>query len=172
MTRRIAAAATERRGEPPSRRTAAVFLASWFGVGFLPWAPGTWGTAAALPLAWALSRLRPPGQVIAALVLAAIAIPVAGAAGRAFRVVDAPQIVVDEVAGLVVSLVAVPFTWRSAIAAFALFRLFDVLKPWPASFFDQRVKNGAGVVLDDVVAGLYARGLLAVVVLWRPHFFG
>ena len=163
---------TEQLEDRGALRAVALALASWFGVGFLPVAPGTWGTLAALPLAWAVSRLPTAWQALVAVAVALVGMPVAARAGRTLGVVDARQIVIDEVAGLLITMVGVRFTWASALAAFALFRLFDVLKPWPASFFDRKVKNGAGVVLDDVAAGLYSRGVLALLVWLLPGAFG
>ncbi len=101
----------------------------------------------------------------------AVAVPAAHRAGRWFGVVDAKQIVIDEVAGLLVTMLGVPVSWMTLLAGFALFRLFDIAKPWPASYFDRKVKNGFGVVFDDVMAGLYARACLALAAVWWPHLF-
>ena len=89
----------------------------------------------------------------------AVAIAAATAAGRYWKVVDASPIVIDEVAGYLVTMALVPWSWGTAILGFLLFRLFDVMKPWPASAFD-RVKTGFGVVMDDVAAGIWAYGTL------------
>lgn len=150
---------------PPS-----VIVASFFGAGFAPRAPGTVGTAAAMPLAWALTQLPLVPQLAVVALVTVIGMVAAHDAGRHLGVVDAKQIVIDEVAGILVTFVWVPFSLPNAIAGFALFRLFDIVKPWPASFFDRKVKNGAGVVLDDVVAGLFARGVLALLALLFPAF--
>jgi phosphatidylglycerophosphatase A len=145
-------------------------LAAWGPCGFSPIAPGTAGTLGAVPLAWAVSRLEPLAAWAFLLAFLALSIHAAGRAGRHWQVVDAPGIVIDEVLGYLVAVAFVPFTWRTALVAFFLFRLFDILKPWPASALD-RWKTGAGVVLDDVAAGLYAWGCLRLLILAFPGSF-
>ena len=146
----------------------ALTLATWFGAGFSPAAPGTAGTLAALPLAWVAGSLAIGPQLLILALLLVVAVPSAHAAGRWFGVVDARQIVIDEVAGLLVTMLGVPMSLRSLLLGFVLFRLFDIVKPWPVSFFDRKVKNGFGVVFDDVMAGLYARGCVALAFAWWP----
>ena len=136
-----------------------MLLAAWGPCGFAPVAPGTFGTLGAIPLCWALGWVSWPAYAVVTLALGALAIQAASRAGRYWGVVDASPIVIDEVVGYLVAMAFVPFTWPAAIAAFVLFRLFDVLKPWPASAFD-RVKTGFGVVMDDVCAGVFAWGSL------------
>jgi phosphatidylglycerophosphatase A len=138
-----------------------VLLAAWGPCGYAPVAPGTFGTLGAIPLYLALSRLPNPGYVLATAALTALAIAAATRAGAYWRVVDASPIVIDEVAGYLVTMMLVPFSWQAVAAGFILFRIFDVLKPWPASAFD-RVKTGFGVVMDDVAAGVWAWLALAV----------
>lgn len=148
---------------PTPRHRASRLLATWFGCGHAPWAPGTAGTLGAVPLAWLVSRLPGAGVQWAAVALFSAAVmPAAHRAGLDFGEADASQIVVDEVAGYLVSLAAVPWSPAAAAWAFLLFRLFDIGKPWPARYFDRQWKNGPGVVLDDLCAGLYARAGLAV----------
>jgi phosphatidylglycerophosphatase A len=137
-----------------------VLLAAWGPCGYAPVAPGTVGTLGAIPLYWALDRWVHPGAAVAFTVaLAALGVLAAQRAGRYWGVADASPIVIDEVVGYLVTMAFVPFSWPAAVAGFFLFRLFDVTKPWPASAFD-RVKNGFGVVMDDVVAGVFAWGAL------------
>jgi phosphatidylglycerophosphatase A len=133
-----------------------VLLAAWGPCGYAPVAPGTFGTAGAIPLYWALAHFLDAWWGLAATALViAIGIPAAQRAGRYWGVADASPIVIDEVAGYLVTMAFVPFSWPAALLGFLLFRLFDVLKPWPASAFD-RMKNGFGVVMDDVAAGVFA----------------
>lgn len=132
-----------------------VLLAAWGPCGFSPIAPGTVGTLGAVPLAWVLSRLGWPTYLLATALLLALGVVAAGRAGRYWGVVDASPIVVDEVVGYLLTMALVPFSWRTALAGFVLFRLFDVLKPWPVSALD-RIKSGLGVMLDDVGAGVFA----------------
>lgn len=141
---------------PRTRPDGWVLLAAWGPCGYAPVAPGTFGTLGAIPLYWALDRWVQPGAALAfTAALAAVGVFAAQRAGKYWGVADASPIVVDEVVGYLVTMTFVPFSWPAAIAGFVLFRLFDVLKPWPASAFD-RVKNGFGVVMDDVAAGVFA----------------
>lgn len=147
-----------------------VLLAAWGPCGFSPIAPGTVGTLGAVPLAWALSRLGWPTYLGATALLLALGIVAADRAGRYWAVVDASPIVVDEVVGYLLTMAFVPFSWPTAVAGFVLFRLFDIVKPWPVSALD-RIKSGLGVMLDDVGAGVYAWVALQVVMRWLPSFF-
>lgn len=149
---------------------ASLTLATWFGAGLSPVAPGTAGTAAAIPLAWALSYAGPAAYVATTLAVTLVGMVVAQRAGRHYGVADARQIVIDEVAGYLVTMAFVPFGVVTALAGFLLFRVADVFKPWPASYFDKRWKNGAGVVLDDVVAAFYSRAAMVAVVAAGRRF--
>lgn len=150
----------------------ALLVATFFGTGLAPVASGTIGTLAAIPLAWGVSFLDPVSQLVAVIAVTLVAIGTAHRAGQLYGVVDSGKIVIDEVAGLLVTLLWVPFTFPAVLAGFLLFRIFDIAKPWPVSFFDKKVRNGAGVVLDDVVAGIYARLCLALLFIWFPEWMG
>jgi len=139
---------------------ATLALTSWFGLGYLPKAPGTWGTLGALPLWWALSRTSWPVSLAATAVLIALAIATSARAETLYGSHDVGKIVIDEVAGFLITVIGVPFGARQAVAAFLLFRLFDILKPWPIRWADRRVGGGFGVVLDDLIAGAFACALL------------
>ena len=146
---------------PGDRGPAPVIALTWatfFGSGYVPVAPGTAGTLAAVPLWWALTHVSLPLYVLATVAVTLTGIAAADRAGRYFGVADSGHIVIDEVAGYLVTMLFLPRTALAAIAGFLLFRLFDVLKPPPARFFDRdpRWKNGAGVVLDDLFAGVWA----------------
>lgn len=152
-----------RRGPRPSGPPDGwTIVAAWGPCGFAPVAPGTFGTLGAIPLAWAASKLGLGGELAIAVAVTAIGIVAAGHAGKYWGVTDASPIVIDEVAGYLVTMLAVPFTFSSALLGFALFRACDVLKPWPASAFD-RMKNAPAVILDDVAAGVWAWGLLRLI---------
>jgi phosphatidylglycerophosphatase A len=153
------------------RTKVAVVLATFFGCGFVPVAPGTAGALAAVPIWWALTHVHPAWQVVAVAVSVGAGTWAAHLAGRHFGVVDSPHIVVDEVAGLLITALFVPFSWPNALAVFALFRVLDVVKPWPASYFDRKVKNGFGVVMDDVAAGVYGRAIMLGLSLAWPAVF-
>jgi phosphatidylglycerophosphatase A len=145
--------------------TAHVF-AVWFGCGHLPVMPGTWGTLGAIPL---YLVLRPYGTL--AVALAAVAVTLVGlwAAGSVERRLGGkdPQIVcIDEVAGVLITWLAAPPTTFGLIAGVVLFRIFDQWKPWPARRAE-RLRGGAGVMLDDVVAGIWGALVLGAIQLIR-----
>lgn len=130
-------------------------LATWFGCGRSPVAPGTVGTLGALPL-WLVVRDAFPHAVLAtAVVLTFAGVWAAGVVARAHRAKDPQIVVVDEVAGVLLALAIAPATTAGAIAAVVLFRLFDMWKPFPARQAE-RLPGGWGIVLDDVVAGVQA----------------
>jgi phosphatidylglycerophosphatase A len=140
-------------------------LASFFFVGYIPVAPGTFGSAAAIPLSIALAWLAEHHWLAAVAVFALITVaacPIAGRAETAFGQKDSGRIVIDEVAGYLAATLLLPLSFPVLLAAFVLFRLFDVLKPFPAGWVDRELGGGAGVVLDDVVAGFYTQGVLRV----------
>lgn len=135
----------------------AALVATWFGVGLMPIASGTWGSLAALPLGALAGYLFGPVAVF----LVAIVVSVAGVwAGNVICVRsgirDPGLIVVDEVAGQLLALAFAPFTWWGYALAFLLFRAADIVKPFPANWCDREIHGGLGVMLDDLVAGLYA----------------
>jgi|UniRef100_A0A7V6A2X5 phosphatidylglycerophosphatase A len=136
-------------------------LATCGGVGYIPGAPGTWGTIAALPLWWLLTHLVPAGYALALIVLLAVGVMVAGPAQTLLGRPDHPAIVIDEVIGLLLALAGAPINQLWVLVGFAAFRFFDILKPWPISRLNQGT-SGLAVVLDDVAAGLMARLVLAV----------
>ena len=141
----------------------ASLLATCLGTGLLPAAPGTWGSAAALPLAFAIVAWFGAVGLAIAAVLAFIAgwwaaHVYASAAGER----DPGAVVIDEVVGQWLVLLAVPPEPGYYLAAFAVFRLFDIAKPWPARRVERSVKGGLGVMLDDVVAGVYGYLVLSI----------
>jgi phosphatidylglycerophosphatase A len=137
-------------------RRLALLLASNCGLGYAPVAPGTFGTLAGLPAFWLMAGLSPTTYLLAWGGITAVAVWAAGEAGRHYGVVDDGRIVIDELSGYLVTIAFLPWSWTTALLGFAWFRVFDILKPPPAGWFDRRCKNGFGVVFDDVAAGLYA----------------
>ncbi|MDX1607532.1 MAG: phosphatidylglycerophosphatase A [Candidatus Competibacterales bacterium] len=137
-------------------------IALGFGAGLAPRAPGTAGTLVAVPPAWLLSDLAWPAflALIAAAFLLGVA--VCGFTARVAGVHDHPAIVWDEVVGYLVTVSAVPGTPLNLLLGFLLFRVFDILKPWPVGALDRRVTGGLGIMADDLVAGLMAGGVLAL----------
>jgi len=149
-----------------ARAWTAHVLAVWFGCGHVPVAPGTAGTLGAIPL---YLLVRPLG--LAAVAATALAVTLVGlwAAGDVERRLGAkdPQIVcIDEVAGVFVTWLAAPPTWRGLVVGVVLFRIFDQWKPWPARAAE-RLGGGAGVMLDDVVAGLWGAALVGAARLFQ-----
>jgi phosphatidylglycerophosphatase A len=140
-----------------------LFLAFGFGSGLVKKAPGTCGTLAAVPLYCALAQ---SGHLIysAFTVIAAIAgCWICGKAAEKLGEHDFNGIVWDEIAGFLISLWFIPFSWKGVIIGFALFRFFDIVKPWPIKWADRKVQGGLGIMLDDVLAGVFANVLLLTI---------
>ena len=147
----------------------ATLLATWFGAGRLPWAPGTWGSLSALPFAWLLLALGGAWQLLLATALVfALGLWASDRYMKAVGLHDPGAIVIDEVAGQWLTLTIAPLDPLAFLLGFVLFRVADVLKPWPAGWLDRRVGGAFGVMIDDVAAAVYAGGALALVVIWRP----
>ncbi|GAB4171638.1 MAG: phosphatidylglycerophosphatase A [Geothermobacteraceae bacterium] len=131
-------------------------LAANGGLGYAPVAPGTVGTLAGIPAFWLLSHLGGLSFTLVWVLLLVVACLSSDAAGRHYGRADDGRIVIDELVGYLVTIALLPFSWTAALLGFVFFRLFDIAKLPPASWFDREMKNGVGVVLDDVAAGLYA----------------
>ncbi len=149
------------------RRRLVLALATWGGVGFLPGAPGTWGTLVALPLWWALAHLGPWGYGLGTAAVLLAGWWAAGPAQDYLGGADHPAIVIDEVAGLLITLAGAPLSWAAAAAGFMLFRTLDILKPPPIRWFYAGESGGLEVMVDDVVAGVLARLVLEIVCAFR-----
>jgi phosphatidylglycerophosphatase A len=152
------------RGSPAPRW--ATLIATFFGAGRMRPGPGTWGSAAAVVLWWLLSHWISAGlQPAAALALAALAvltgIPAATQIVRATGIKDPQFVVIDEVAGQLLTLVAAPVTWKSLLLGFILFRGFDIVKPPPIRLLE-KLPEGTGIVVDDLGAGLYALAVMQI----------
>lgn len=139
-------------------------VALGFGSGLFPVAPGTAGTLAAIPLYLLLQDLPVSVYLAVVMVLLLGGILVCAYTAERLGVHDHPAIVWDEVVGYLITMTAVPAGWMWVVAGFILFRLFDILKPWPISWFDRRVHGGTGIMLDDVIAGVFAAVVLQVMV--------
>jgi len=137
------------------------FLAFGFGTGLAPFAPGTFGSLPGLLLFWLTLDLGLYVQLGIAAVLAVAGIWLCGESARRIGVHDHGGIVWDEIVGMYVTLMLAPVTWQGFVAAFALFRVMDIVKPWPIRDLDHRIHGGLGIMLDDLVAALYALVLLA-----------
>jgi len=137
-----------------------LFLSSNAGLGYAPFASGTFGTLAGIPVFFLMASLPPWLYAVTWTGLLFLSFWAADEAGRIYGVADDGRIVIDELVGYLATVAFLPFSWPTALLGFALFRIFDISKVPPASWFDRRMKNGIGVVLDDVVAGLYGALLL------------
>lgn len=145
-----------------------IALATWFGTGRLQPAPGTWGSAAAAIMALPVLALAGPDAGRLVLLAGLLAVTWAGvacanAAARHFGVADPPEVVIDEVAGVWLALLVMPGhllgqPLAAVAAAFVLFRVFDIAKPWPVTWCE-RLPGGWGIMTDDLAAGLFAGGL-------------
>lgn len=143
------------------RKKTAFLVATWFGLGFSPIAPGTLGTLAALPLYFALRDFGPVAVLAAAFVLTLAGVWAAGIVAEHTGKDDPQIVVVDEVAGVLVALAFAPHTNTGVAIAVVFFRIFDMTKPFPARAAE-RLPGGWGIVVDDLVAGLWAAGVAAV----------
>ena len=132
------------------------------GAGYFPVASGTAGSLLGIPLAFLLARSVSGFPLVLVVLSAAVVFAcwVAGEADTLLGEHDSKKIVIDEIVGMLIALALLPPKPIVIVTAFVLFRFFDIAKPWPASYFDESVAGGAGVVLDDVFAGIYA-GLAA-----------
>lgn len=133
------------------------FLAFGFGAGLSPKAPGTAGTLVALPLWWLLASFTDAwGYLAVTLAVIAVGPWICGKTSRDMGVHDHGGIVWDEIAGFLLTMFLMPVTPLAALLGFLFFRLFDIVKPWPIGWLDRRIHGGTGIMLDDLVAGLYA----------------
>lgn len=130
-------------------------LAVWFGCGYFPKAPGHAGTLGAIPLYLLIRSHGPAAVTVAAVAITAIGVWASGRFARMLGGKDPQIICVDEVAGVLVTWIAAPRTTTGLIAGFVLFRILDVWKPWPARLAERRLSGGAGIVFDDVLAGMW-----------------
>jgi phosphatidylglycerophosphatase A len=133
-----------------------LFLAFGFGSGLAPKAPGTAGTVVAVPLVAAAASLGRPAFFVITVLITVVGIWLCGEAARRINTHDHPGIVWDEFAGLFVTFVAVVPTWQDLLLGFVFFRLFDIWKPWPIRDLDHSIPGGLGIMLDDVIAGVFA----------------
>lgn len=145
-----------------------MWLATGFGAGLSPWAPGTAGSLVGVLLYIAMAALPLAAYLLVVTALALAGVWLCQRAGQALGVADHPGIVWDEIVGLLIAMTATPLSWQGTLLGFALFRAFDILKPWPVGLIDRRVPGGAGVMLDDVMAGLYALACLQIL----RHMYG
>lgn len=143
----------------------AAWLAFGLGTGLAPYGPGTWGAVLALPVAWGLHLAGSAAYAAVTCIIAVAGVWICGHAARRLGVHDHPGINLDEVAGQLVACAMAPLDWRWFLLAFVLFRVFDIAKPWPIGWLDRRLKGGAGIMADDLAAGVVAGAITWAVTL-------
>jgi phosphatidylglycerophosphatase A len=144
------------RPAPDLLRHPAQFVAFGFGSGLSPRAPGTAGTLVAIPLYLLFAEWSLLQYTVLILVSAVLGVWICGAASRQLQVHDHPGIVWDEFVGYWITMWAVPVDWVWIIAGFVVFRVYDIVKPWPVNVLDRKVGGGFGIMIDDVLAGVMA----------------
>lgn len=145
-------------------------LAFGFGAGAMPFAPGTFGTLVAVPVYFLMRDLSLPWYAAILVLLFGCGIWLCGETARQLQTHDHPGIVWDEIVGFLLTMTMAPPAWVWIAIGFALFRLFDIWKPFPIRWMDAHVKGGLGIMLDDVAAGLMAALVLqGLVWLWMRH---
>ncbi|WP_428354011.1 phosphatidylglycerophosphatase A family protein [Methyloprofundus sp.] len=136
-------------------------LAFGFGSGLAKKAPGTFGTLAAVPIYIALVQTNIWLYSLATVLVSVAGVWICGIAANKLGEHDFGGIVWDEIAGYLITMWFVAFSWQNLLLGFVLFRIFDIIKPWPIKWIDQKISGGFGIMLDDVIAGLIA-GLVLV----------
>ena len=145
----------------------ACLISTWFGAGLLPITPGTWGSLAALPFAWLIaSHCGALGLLIGGAVAFAIGVWAAEVYSRRSGLDDPGPVVIDEVAGQWMTLAFAPLDPLAYLVGFLLFRLADIVKPWPARWVDREVSGGLGAMLDDMLAAMYSGAAMFVLGRW------
>lgn len=143
----------------------ALVLSTWFGIGLFPVAPGTIGTLGAIPVVIFLIDLGVLYKSLILVIFTAIAVWVSGRAQDLLKDHDPSAVVIDEVAGFFLTMFFLPFSWLTLGLGFILFRFFDILKPYPIKRLEG-LKGGFGIVMDDLLAGLYAYAGVRIVLLF------
>ncbi|MGE3973398.1 MAG: phosphatidylglycerophosphatase A [Bdellovibrionales bacterium] len=148
-------------------------LATGLYVGKSPYFPGTCGTLLAVPLVWILNELGPLSYLLLTFASIVGAIYVAEIYEAYHKTHDQSEVVIDEIVGFFLTMALIPLTVKTLVAGFVLFRILDMVKPFPISYFDKNIKGGYGVVFDDLFAGLLANLILQYIVLrtlWLGDF--
>ena len=145
------------------REDAVMFLATGFYIGNIPFAPGSFGSLIGLPLCFALAGIRLTPAVFCTMLFILFAMCIADAAEKILKRNDPGCIVIDEIAGMMVALIGLPFNPITVVIGFIIFRILDILKPFPIRNLDKRIPGGLGVVADDVAAGIMTNLLLRII---------
>ncbi len=142
------------------------FIACGFGIGAIPFAPGTWGTLAAIPFYLILCQYPLWFYLVITTALNVIGIPLCGITNKAFQTTDHPAAVWDEIAAFMIVMITIPPTALNITLGFLLFRFFDIVKPGPVGWVDRNVHGGLGVMLDDIIAALCSWAILKVIIVF------
>jgi phosphatidylglycerophosphatase A len=153
-----------------SSQTFVLGVATCGGIGKIPFAPGTFGSIPGLLLYYLLSRLNPLTAACCMIGFILMAIWIAGKAEQSLNLKDPGCIVIDEIAGMAATFFALPLNLYLGAIGFALFRVLDILKPFPIGYLDRNLKGGFGVVMDDVAAGILSNLVLHVLLYFMPDF--
>lgn len=145
------------------------FLALGFGSGLAPKAPGTFGTLMAVPIYLAIKDLELSLFLAIVAFVTIVGVFICERSSNLLGVHDHPGIVWDEFAGFLITMIAVPFDWLWLLLGFLLFRLFDIVKPWPIKAVDAKMPGGLGIMMDDVIAGVFA-GICLHLIIWLSAY--
>ncbi len=150
------------------------FFALGFGSGLSPYAPGTMGTLVAIPIYILMAHLGTLAYCVLLTLMAIVGVYLCQRTTERLKVDDHPAIVWDEIVGYGITMAFAPMGWFWISSGFLLFRFFDIVKPWPISWLDKRVKGGFGIMVDDVLAGIFAAGVLGLIQYFgiEPLLFG
>lgn len=144
------------------------FLAFGFGSGLAPIAPGTFGTLVAIPIFLLIQPLALQWYLLITVAISLIGIWICGESAKRLGLHDPGGVVWDEIAGYLVTMIAAPAGWEWVVIGFILFRIFDIWKPWPIRWADRKVEGGLGIMLDDIIAGVYALIVLQLIAyFWK-----
>ena len=143
-------------------RKIVLFFATGCGLGYLPKAPGTFGTLLGIPLALGISRFNWPMNLIAIIFVVVFSIWISDNAALIIGTEDPSLVVIDEVVGMLLTMTAVTISGKTILAGFILFRVLDILKPFPIGWLDQKIPGGMGIVADDLTAGIMANFILRI----------
>lgn len=145
-----------------------LLIATFFNIGKVPKAPGTVATLATIPLFVLMSHLPDVTYMMITFGIVVLGIFAAQAYEAVATQHDSKEIVIDEVAGYLITMALVPCTLKSVAVGFVLFRIFDIFKPWPIGMLDKKVQGGLGVMVDDIAAGIIASVIMQVILTYYP----
>lgn len=144
-----------------------VLLSTWFGSGLIAFASGTWGSLAALPFAWLIAYyISPLALIPASILIFLVGLWSSGSFAKKLGKKDPSPVVIDEVAGMWLTLALVPISPLAYLIGFLVFRVADIVKPWPANWADRELPGGIGIMLDDMISGLYCMVALWALFKW------